>query len=359
MAYNILYIEDQAAESRAQDMSNLGFTVETFDPSSDIKEVLQKITQETSALVLDYRLTAGEKRACFDAPTVAQTLRSKHSHDSQERSAKPIVLMSNESVITDYYNDFTSQDLFDFILTKKEFIDNQARFGAKLKAFIKGYATIVECEFNIVRILGLQANQEELVHSSILIKTKRFDKNIFEYSQLAFEQIIRSIGPLIGSDVLSARLGVSKDSADWNVLLHEIRNAKYVGILSDIYDRWWMSKINDWWKSAVAPDLPLRRLDAEERVELLKAKFNLDLAPAIKTKYSRSTNFWTICIDSNEPIDPFDGVELLKRDILPWQEKEYLSIDSTMTRIDKYKDFISAIDKKAMRELSQKINADE
>ncbi len=357
MAFKILYIEDQAAESRAQDLLNAGFEVVTYDPSSDIKEALSQISADTSALVLDYRLTAGEKNACFDAPTIAQTLRSKHSHGADQRTEIPIVLMSNESVITDYYNDFTSQDLFDFTLTKKQFIDAQERFAIKLTAFINGYKWIKDAGFNIFKILALNEDEESLVHANIIIKTNKFDHHVFEYSRLVFEQVIRAIGPLIGEDVLSARLGVGKDSKDWAKLLETLAGAKYNGILSDAFTRWWMVKVNDWWSNVVKATVPLRRLDAQERVEILTKFFGFDLMPLKKTEYSQSSNFWTICKLSNVAIDPFDGIELYKKDPLPWQEKEYLSIDMAMNHIDKYKDYISAVDRKAIRELSQKINS--
>jgi hypothetical protein len=357
MVFKILYVEDQAAESRAQDLMNAGFDVVTYDPSSDIKEILSKITSDINALVLDYRLTAGVNNACFDAPTIAQTLRSKYSHDGHTRSEVPIVLMSNEGVITDYYNDFTSQDLFDFALTKKAFIDDQKRFTVKLISFIKSYKWIKDCGHDILKILGLNTGEESLIHSNILNKTQKFEKHTFEYSRLVFEQIIRSIGPLIGEDVLSARLGVSKDSKDWLKLLESLIDSKYAGILSDAYPRWWMPKIGDWWNKVVKVDTSLRRLDAKERVTLLKTNLKLDLNALVKTEHSQSSNFWTICKLSNEPIDPFDGIELYKKDLLPWQEKEYLSIDSVLKNIDTVKDYISAIDRKAIRELSNKINA--
>ncbi|GAB3787716.1 hypothetical protein GCM10028818_53060 [Spirosoma horti] len=357
MAFKILYIEDQATESRQKDLENLGFEVIPYDPSPNMKEVLSQITPDIRALILDYRLTEGENQAPFDAPTIAQTLRTKHSHESISKIEIPIVLMSNESIITDYYNDFTSQDLFDFVLTKTDFTDNQQRFKAKLISFINSYKTIKDSGYNIRIILGIEAKDEKLIHANIELKAKQFDHRVFEFSRLVFEQIIRSIGPLIGKDILCARLGVSKDSPDWLKLESSLESTKYTGILSDVYPRWWMTKLSDWWSNTLQLSVPIRRLDAEERVELLKTKLNLDLIPITKTKFSKSSNFWTICKYTNVAIDPFDGIELYKKDFLPWQEKEYLSIDATLLNIDRFKDYISEIDRKAIRELAQKINA--
>ncbi|NRF37599.1 hypothetical protein [Pedobacter foliorum] len=358
MAYKILYIEDQATESRESDLANLGFDVCTFDPSSDISEILQQIQTDTNALILDYRLTAGKKYACFDAPTIAQTLRSKHSHDANKKTEIPIILMSNEEIITDYYNDFSSQDLFDFTLTKKAFTDNQPKFAHKLKSFICGYKKIKADNFDIIKILGLQDEDEELIHPNIKVKLYQYNENIFEYSSLIFDDIIRSIGMVIGEDLLSARLGISKKSEDWEKVKESLSTTKYTGILSEVYPRWWMVKINKWWEEVVNSKIPLRRLDADERVEVIKQGLSLsNLEPVEKTKYSESTNFWTICKHSNAPIDPFDGIELFKKDYYPWQEKEFISIDSALNNMDQYKEIISPIDVKAIRELARKVNA--
>lgn len=355
MAFKILYIEDQATESREKDLQALGFDVTTFEPSSDIREILTNIKDDTKALILDYRLTAGAKQACFDAPTIAQTLRSKHSHENGKRSEIPIILMSNEGIITDYYNDFTSQDLFDFTLTKKEFLDAPARFSTKLKSFVSAYNSIIEVDFDIMRILDLKPEFNNMIHQSIKSKLHQFNKNVYEYSNLIYDDIIRSVGTLVGEDILAARLGICKDSNHWNKVLESLSDAKYTGILSDIHDRWWMGLVNVWWNEKVNANLPLRRLSAEERVEVIKSNLGLtDLQPIEKTVFSQSTNYWTICKVSSAAIDPFDGIELHKKDYLPWQEKEYLSLDSALTNIDKYKDFINKVDIKAIRDLANK-----
>jgi hypothetical protein len=357
MAYKLLYIEDQAKESREQDLKNLGFEVDTFNPSSNLEEILQLIKADTSALILDYRLTQGTKNACFDAPTIAQTLRSKHSQNTLEL---PIILMSNEGVITEYYDDFTSRDLFDFSLTKKQFTDNQKKFYDKVLSFISAYNKIKECNFDAPTILGLQSDEQGMIHSRIIAKLTLAKENVFEHSSFIYENIIRAIGLLVGEEILAARLGVSKDSKDWNALLEKLSDAKYTGIFSDIHARWWWDKVNNWWFKVVGEDISLRRLDAEERVNILKEKLQLqDLLPATKSENSQSTNFWTICKVSQEPLDPFDGIEILKRDYLPWQEKEYLSFDSALINMETYSNYISETDKKALRVLAKKINSNE
>ena len=364
MAYKILYIEDLISDSRESDLKSLGFEVEAYDPSKDLGEILSKIKPDLSALILDYRLTKGENQICFDAPTIAQTLRSKHSESNFEI---PIILMSNEDIITEYYDNLTSHDLFDFTITKKEFNDDKNLFNKKLISFILAYneiksTSLKNCnqdmdaiELEIAKILAIDKSKVK-IHSRIILKLSNLKDEVFEVSNFIYSDLVKPIGPLIGEDVLAARLGILKTSADWNKVKESIKSCLYNGIFSDFYSRWWMDKVNLWWSETVKCNTPLRRLDAEERVDIIKDKLvltNLDVVE--KTAQSNSSNFWTICQYSKKPIDPFDGIELLK-DYTPWQEKEYLSIDSALAKIDKYKKILSSADKKMIRELAQNMN---
>jgi hypothetical protein len=354
MTYKILYIDDQDTSSRQKDFEGLGFEVITHKPTNDFKEIEVKVKNGINALILDYKLTEGKgEQACFDAPTVAQFVRTLHVKDALDI---PIILMSNQAVFTNSYKkDFTSQDLFDFTITKQEFTANNEVFGAKLKSFIKAYSKI-KSDKNLLLSLGLK--KEDKINSRIELSIGKVQKNIYKVSTLIYEDIISSIGVTIGEEVLASRLGVALDSKEWENVLESLNNSKYTGVFSDIKKRWWMDKVNTWWKETISDSTPIRRLNAEERVGLIKLKLELkDLIVAEKTEKSTSTNFWTICKFSKKPIDTFDGVELLK-DYLPWQEKEYLSIDSALLNRDEFKNQISKIDKKAIRDLAKKLNKD-
>ncbi len=354
MTYKILYIDDQDTSSRQKDLENIGFEVITHKPTNNFKEIEVKVRNGINALILDYKLTEGKgEQACFDAPTVAQFVRTLHVKDALDI---PIVLMSNQAVFTNSYKkDFTSQDLFDFTITKQEFTANNEVFGTKLESFINAYYKI-KTDKNLLLSLGLK--KDTILHSRVALSIGKVQKNIYKVSTLIYEDIISSIGLVIGEEVLAARLGITINTSGWDIVLESLKKSKYIGVFSDIKNRWWMDKVNTWWKEKISDDIPIRRLNAEERVELIKSKLKIkDLIVAKKTEQSKSTSFWTICKFSKEPIDPFDGVELLK-DYLPWQEKEYLSIDSALLNHDEYKNQISKIDKKAIRDLAKKLNKD-
>lgn len=355
MAYKVLYIDDLETDSRKKDLQDLGYLVKLFDPTSNLSDLFKEMEPDTHAVILDYRLTEGKNNACFDAPTIAQTLRTKHKDDNK---GIPLILMSNEEIkVNEFDKDFTSQDLFDFVLTKESFTRNMGYFKSKLDSFISAYQKI-KTESTLIKILGLEADEVSL-HSRFESTFDKSENNQLQVSSLIYDDLLCAIGLTIGEDVLSARLGVSKESEDWSKLLISLEKTFYKGIFSDHKKRWWMEKVNDWWKELISETIPIRRLAAEERVDLIKSKLKLEkLSVVKKTKYSNSSNFWTICKYSNQPIDPFDGVELLK-EYLPWQEKKYLSIDSALLNLDEFKKEISKIDKKAIRELAIKLNDNE
>lgn len=352
MAYKILYIDDLETDSRKKDLENLGYKVEKFDPTPNLNDLFKVLKPDIDAVVLDYRLTDGVNNACFDAPTIAQTLRTKHKDDNK---GIPLILMSNEEIkVSEFDKDFTSQDLFDFVLTKENFTRNMEYFKNKLDSFICAYQKI-KTEDNLDKILGLGEGEINL-NLRFISAFDQSGNNQFQVSSLVYDDLLCSIGLTVGEDVLSARLGISKTSEDWLRLLILLENALYKGVFSDFKKRWWMEKINFWWKEFISETIPIKRLNAEERADLIKKQLGFNNLTAItKTKHSTSSNFWTICKYSFAPIDPFDGVELLK-DYLPWQEKKYLSIDSALLDLEEFKNQISKIDKKAIRDLAIKLN---
>ncbi|QIH40307.1 hypothetical protein G7A72_16480 [Flavobacterium sp. Sr18] len=355
MAYKIFYIDDLETDSRKKDLEDLGYSVKLYDPTSNLNDLFIEIEEDTDAVILDYRLTKGANHACFDAPTIAQTLRTKHKDDNK---GIPLILMSNEIIkVNEFDKDFTSQDLFDFVLTKEDFTRGMKSFKSKLDSFIGAYQKI-KTEKNLITILGLEEGDISL-HSRFISAFDKPGNDQLKISSLIYDNLICAIGLTVGEDVLSSRLGVSKTSEDWSKLMESLGNASYKGIFSDIKKRWWMEKVNSWWKENISDTIPIRRLNAEERVNLIAEKTGFkNLIVVEKTTHSESTNFWTICKYSKRPIDPFDGVELLK-EYLPWQEKEYLSIDSALLNKDVYQKLMSNIDKKAMRELASKLNGNE
>lgn len=347
MVYKILYIEDLEAETRNLTFKRENFDIKSIPPSDSIDKIINDINQiDPDLIILDYILTEGSSLKFCNAPTIAATLRSLTAIEGFKE--RPIVLMSNQDHIVNLYRkDYTSHDLFDYAITKQNATKvSTEKFINKCISFIEAYKKIKQSNFNLPTILDKDST---LIHSKVFVYLNENNKSIYEYSRFIFEHIIRASGLLIGEDILSARLGISKNSKDWNKLKDLLQNYKYDGIFSNSHERWWFALIEDWWKENLDEKHSLRHFDAIERVNILSKKLKINLTIAEKSKNNYSTNFWTLCKETKMPLDPFDGIELLEEEFKPWQDKEYVSIDGYLNDIEKYSKIVSEIDRKEMR----------
>jgi hypothetical protein len=323
MAYSILYVEDLDPSSIVHDLQRNGFDVRHHSPEDFEKTLV--VTKSFDLLLLDFRLTA--KKAVFDAPTIAQTLRTLNSNAHQDI---PIVLISSEEKIKDYYRDFTSQDLFDISLTKSDLLNNLEKYAQRFKSIVDAYKLIKNTKFNVDKVLSVPDEIQLDYRITQKLNSDIRSNDVYAFSNFVLNQIVTSIGVLIGEDVLSSRLGVSKKSKDWESLKDLLDFARYRGVFSSSYNRWWADQVLYWWKELTNSELSLRRMNADQRTKIISKETGLNLTALSKTKFANSSNFWTICKETYLPIDPIDGLELEIRQQLPWQEKEYLSIQAAI-----------------------------
>lgn len=323
MAYKLLYIEDLNPGSIKHDLERFDFEVDHHNP--ELFEATLKTTSEYDILLLDFRLTEG--KAIFDAPSIAQTLRTANSAAHKDI---PIVLISSEENIKDYYRDFTSQDLFDLSLTKSELLGNLVKYTARFKSIILAYQTIRNKKFDVESILAKPKEVELDYRISKMLEGEVRSNDIYAFASFILVQLVTKVGVLFGEDVLSARLGVSRESENWSKLVETLSSFKYEGIYSESYNRWWAEGLIKWWEDEVGEKRSLRKLSAHDRSEIISKSTGLKLSPLEKPQYAKSDNFWTICKESSVAIDPIDGLELDMGYLMPWQEKEYLSIKSAI-----------------------------
>jgi hypothetical protein len=354
MSFKILYIEDLEPGSIVHNLSRFGFEVTHYVPKT-FEETISKI-KDFDLLLFDFRLT--ETTAFFDAPTIASTIRTINSTYHYD---VPIVLISSEDKICDYYKDYTSQNLFDLSITKKNLLIDLPKYSIRFQSLIKSYKLINEKKFNINELLNISGPENYIIDYRITekLKSQLICSNVFAFSNFILNNLIRTIGPLIGEDVLSARLGISKSSSDWESLKSNFESFKYKGIFSDSYDRWWNEGLINWWKAHNDGKNNLRILNSDQRKSILAEKLNIDLSTIPLTKYAFSSAYWTICKELFLPIDPIDGLELNRRELLVWQDKEYISIQAaieptqfdSVTGVPVFNQFIKPIDKVRLKEI--------
>lgn len=337
MGYKILYIEDLEAESLKMDIEQLGIQVDNLKPESFEQTFSIMNSKEYDAILLDFKLDEEtSNNILFNAPSLAQNLRTKNI---DEKSYRPIFLITNQQNISAYYKDFSSHDLFDFVKTKVEFRNDLSKMCIRIKAFIDAYRTIVEKKHDINSIFNANKIQSSYIDYRIIetLSRENYNDNVNKIAFYIYHKIIRSYNFLVGEDILLARLGVQKQSPQWDDLLRELQQFKYSGIYSVSHDRWWWNDIEKWW-SERSKGVNLRRLKAADRCELIKQFTGLTgLIAAEKNEHSKSEYFWTICTEKLFPIDPMDGLELMKKELLPWQESEYLSMQAALESSEKNK----------------------
>lgn len=331
MAYKIAYLEDLDASSIKRNIEQEGFSVTHVEPQESFEETLSLIQNiGADLLLMDFRLHAGT--ANFNAPPFAQFFRSQVIDSGV---SLPIVLISSEENIRDYYRDYTSFDLFDFAVDKGTFLEKTAKYCCLFNELIDGYRTLENTQRSGSQIGAEIFNTPESLRRWIdrrlldMLSMEKYQSDPFMISSLLLSSFVKPIGILVGSDVLSARLGVSQNSDDWNELLSKLDEFKYQGLYCRTYDRWWSHGIEIWWKHNFPSSPSLRRLAADERCRLISEKYGFDrLIELEKHELSSSNKFWTICKGNLCPLDPLDGFEIAK-DVSssPWLDPEFYSFD--------------------------------
>lgn len=344
MKYKILYLEDQPAHSIKDDLERANFDIIVND-ADNFDVALSDMKNETDAYLMDFRLTANKGNV--DAPTFASTLRTF----GKNHKSKPIVLISNEQNLPEFENDFTSQDLFDFVVGKKAFRDNIEKYSNRIRSLIESYKAIELESYNISKVLDLE-NLNIIDYRLIdKLNAAKSKNNTYAFCRIIYYTIIRSVGLLVGKDVLAARLGIDQFSQDFDSFLGKISNCKYSGILSSSYDRWWFHKVTEFWNN-ISGNKSLRRTNASERVEIINQALGIKLAPATPLKHATSSNFWTICAVTNKPLDPNEGYVYSKKELEAWQEQEYISLYAAL-EYPENRVFLSPIDRNEIFELSK------
>lgn len=349
MEYKILYIEDENANSIKSDIESDGISVDVLQPSGFEIDLQSIYKTGYDAYLMDFRLTSGKGKV--DAPTFATTLRT----DGANQRRVPMIMISTEKNLPHFENDFTSQDLFDVVIGKDAFRKEHQKYTKRIKVLIDAYRTTQEFNFNIQNVLHI--SNENILDYRLLSILERFAnrKDVYGYLRTISNSLIRAIGPLVGPDVLAARLGVDITCEHFQKLISvpEFVNCKYQGVLSQSYDRWWFDKIQLLWETMTS--MSMRRTIAKERVAILNEKFGLDLKAATPLEMATSSTFWTICHENKSPLDPSDGFQYRNRHVDEWLEPEYISLISALEHPAQQK-YLSPRDKEEVRYLGKKAN---
>lgn len=299
---------------------------------SDLKNsILDKIkSSEFQGLLIDLRLDGtGPDHLEYSAISISSELRSIAAR--KEVPSFPIVLCSTIDKIRETYNaDKTSQDLFDYTFKKSE-DPNYPKFSKKLLTLAKGYQYLNSGIDNLQTIF----NREDLKKLDSRIFERFIDQETvpYDYAHFTVKTLFHCTNPLIKETILASRLGIDiKESSDSWISLKEkfFSGAKFEGLFSDGWDRWWSDLVITIFKDITGEKLSF--LNAEDRVNHLKRTTGIDnLIAAKPIKHNVSSEFWTICEAYKTPLDPLEGFRIqTSMELKPWQDSKYLSLDAIL-----------------------------
>ncbi len=331
MSFKYLYIDDagdSVTKGLAKKLSSANLLVRyehvsIFD-QLNIENTIEIISQY-DGLILDLRLdqeSYGGKSFPFTATEFAQHIRTLVTKNELKKDI-PIIVFSTESNLKDiYFKDMTSNNLFDRFITKKP-IPNSA--SQKLFSLANGYSIIREDKnFNDLLQIDISLIDERIFSrflTSDIIPTH-------EYAQVILKDLIYAKGVLIDELYLAARLGIDIDrSSDWEVIKDMFNEAKYSGVFSDGWNRWWMFKVDKIFTELAGTYLSY--LNAKEKVEVLKRIGFENLVFSELIKHNHSYRYWVVCKALNKPLDPMEGFKVYTRsEPKSWQEYEYISLEA-------------------------------
>lgn len=301
-------------------------------------EFLQAKLKSSDGVILDLKLN--EKPidehgsfAKFRGSSVAQELRTL-AKESPGTKDFPIILISAENKLADSL-DQTSLDLFDYIIKKGDMGQKQGfsfdDIIARLSWLVEGYNFLSAAKKSAKETLGI--TDTEILDIRFLEEWNRqLGRPIHVMARFLIKKVIDRPSFLIDENLLSARLGISRSSGDWNKVLENLKDAKYAGAFSKGIDRWWMPLIEVWWDDISKGKVQLRSLSAEQRVKYISDALTLTkLEPLKKMETAKSSAFWVVCKGRGTAIDTTDGLIISGQEhIYPWQGLEYISIEEAL-----------------------------
>lgn len=346
MAYKLIYIDDDSSDRVKGTVSGFSkkdiLEIIALKPLNSLEKQVVYIEQflkkeNINGLILDLRLddykNEDGKNVQFRGTTLAQEIRTRQREGSIK--AFPIFLFSGNDKIAESL-DAVGENSFDICIEKESINDKLFPFYRnRFCSIIEAYDLILK-EENIRNILGINndGNIDDQFLSDINFQ-KQESKTITSFVNFFIKQVLEKNGVLISEKLLAARLGVEIDkSSDWIALKRVIESTKYNGVMSSSWDRWWMNKLENWWKDTIDSRHSLRCTSAHYRVSKLKEVLNLtNLVAAEKIEKSSGLEYWTLCAAYDSPLDPIDGLMVINQDNLyPWQDINYVSIDGALRR---------------------------
>lgn len=312
-----------------------------------LKKDIIKLTKEEDfgGLILDLYLDgAGDYSTEFNATALAQELRSIAARG--DTPIYPIVLTSSVAKMKETYNnDKTSHDLFDYKIYKNS--ENWDKRGLKLNSLAEEYKAInvlISSKGKADSLNNLNSFIESLFDRKVDdIRNTRLREKLLELASqndkhfianFIIKQMFHFSNPLINKRILFAKLGLFYDEVSLpdRIEIYELfKGAKYSGVFSKGWERWWEDDISEIIKEQF--NLKFGFIPASKRVEALNNKLNTNLVSANVIEHCFSDEYSVICEATKRPLDHLEGFKIqVSHDYLPWQTYKYMSLYEVLNR---------------------------
>ena len=312
-------------------------------------EIIDAIsTRKPDGLLIDLELTRSIGKAAslfkFEGTTLAQELRTKSNINPA--LSIPMVSFSYKTRRNLLIGpDTTAVDLFDWQLAKTEASKQASRTAIVLVDLSLGYKTIYPLVDLAVQhrqnLLGLSRENHEHLDPRIDAEIAALvGRSVHDIARFFLHTLLPFSGPLISEELLATRLGIDREAsgAAWRRLLQVLpREVQYHGVFSNVYARWWMFLLEEWWNSSMNMGVSMKMLDATERVEILRRRLQLDaLCSIVKPRHGRPSRYWAVCARSGAPVDPSGGYAILDHQRMKaWHDQRYVSRSAALRNIHK------------------------
>lgn len=335
-----IFVDDQPEEAKGfADFLNVSGKIKVeFMSPKDARIALLRSRREPSGVLMDVDLTSVQGEL-GTGPGIAQDIRTKQK--AKLAPEFPVVRFSGAAPLNrNVLGDPSSDDLFELTILKDDVKTYHENFVEQLIGVRNVYDFFTDhtVDWNNpeqaqVALLGI--TQEKLnawTHDGLRAKLLTGVKHAPHVAAGVFCRLfLMPAGLLIDIELLAVRLGVdiAASGTSWLNLVELLEPAKYSGVASSEFTRWWARGVDDWWFENISQAGPLSGLAASERIALIEEVMEIKGLESIKAMAGQTdTKFWRFCRLALEerpmervPVDPSDSVRMVSQDDFPsWVE---------------------------------------
>jgi hypothetical protein len=323
--------DDSGASTLVRRLRDEGLDVDlsTPKPMEEQFETLSK--DEYDGLILDLRLDERQNdgfKADYLSNLPARFVRDR-TISSGGRDV-PIVIWSGNKNLREFYRpDFASHDLYDAKYDKGSVPEYAQSIVQELRSLDAAYRRVAglrgDGRRGFQEMLGLDS--DDALDLRIGSRFDGIKAPSHEFIRYVKQEIIEQPYPLVSDRLIAARFGIELNEAARGVF-GALDPARYSGILSEAWPRWWWEKVVGWMEG-ISKGTSFQQLPAAERVGLLnKAGFDVTAADPIEKNYL--TRYWTICDVLQRPLDPANGFVSSASSSEPWHDRRYISLKAAL-----------------------------